>query len=225
MMPHNPPTYAGWLESFSLHKAKDVLALLVRRDVLHRERMQRLSARLRERTGAVMRLLDLSRFWQEIEVLWQLYNAIWEKNWGFAPMSREEFRRQAKDLKGILRTELAIIAEIDGKPTGFVIGLPDITATLRRCQGSLLPLGWWHLLKARTKAKGMRVLTLGVLPQYRKSGLDALLLQEIVDRAYVLGIETCECSWILEDNELMLRPLLALGAKEWRRYRVYERPL
>lgn len=225
MMPHNPPSYAGWIESFGMHKSKDVIALLVRREVLHRERMRRLSDRLRERTGATMRLIDLGRFWEEVELLWQLYNAIWEKNWGFAPMSRDEFRRQAKDLKGIARKELIIFAEAKGKPVGFVIALPDITYALQRCQGSLFPFGWLHLLRARTRAKGMRVLTLGVVPEYRKSGLDALLLQEIVDRAYVLGIETCDCSWILEDNELMLRPLIALGGSEYRRYRIYERAL
>jgi len=221
-MPYNPPAYAAWLESYGLKKCKDVLALLLRREDLDVARLRRLSARLMERTGATLRPIRTGSFWDEVETLWRLYNAIWEKNWGFAPMSRAEFLRQAKDLKGVLRKELVIIAEVKGQAAGFVIALPDITSALLRCRGSLLPLGWWHVLRARTRTRGMRVLTLGILPEYRMSGLDALVLQGIIDSAWDLGLQTCECSWILEDNELMLRPLIAIGSKEHRRYRVYE---
>ena len=225
LMPHNPATYPGLLEACGLRKAKDLLALLMRATEVDIGRLERLSARLQSRTKARVRRLDVRRMQAEIEILWSLYNRIWEQNWGFAPMSREEFLYQAKDMKPLVRPELTGIAELDGEPIGFAIGLPDIGAAIRRCDGRLLPFGWWHLLRAPARVRTMRMLTLGVLREHRQAGIDALLLHSIIRDGLELGIHQCECSWVLEDNHAMIRVTEAIGGRVYRRYRVYERSL
>ncbi|MEO6593376.1 MAG: N-acetyltransferase, partial [Planctomycetota bacterium] len=139
MMPHNPPHYAQWLEHFGLRKAKDLLALHVTGDSLDLRRVDRIAEHLRKKTEASMRPLDMKRFDAECDVLWDLYHRIWERNWGFVPMSQEEFLAQARDLKRVAHPALMHIAEIGGDPVGFVVALPDVNVGARACNGRLLP--------------------------------------------------------------------------------------
>ena len=69
------------------------------------------------------------------------------------------------------------------------------------------------------------VLTLGALAEYRKTGLDMLLMNKVTSDGIDAGFGADEASWILEDNTDMLGPLQSLGCEPYRRYRVYERPL
>jgi len=225
MMPHNPPHYAGWLESWGLTKAKDLLALDIDSADYDTGRYEKLFDRVLQRSGATVRDLDLRRFAAEIRIVWDLYHRIWEKNWGFAPMSRAEFERHAADMKQIARPGYLKIAERAGEPVGFVVGLPDPNPAIRACGGRLLPFGWWRFLRALKKVDRTRVITLGVVPEYRQTGIDMALML-----AYIRDVEpecpTCESSWILEDNLMMIRPLMKqLRGRVYRRYRIYERPL
>jgi len=81
------------------------------------------------------------------------------------------------------------------------------------------------MLYWKRKIHHCRVLTLGIRPGYRASGIDALLIHEMFVRARRQGYPGGEFSWILEDNLAMRRPLEALGAKVYKTYRVYDRPI
>lgn len=225
LMPHNPKTYAGWLESWGLTKAKDLLALMVRWDDAITARIDRVLDRLKQRTGVTTRLLERRRFAEELQLIWQLYNRIWERNWGFVPMSEGEFRRQAKDLKPVLQDQDIRIAEKAGAPIGFAIFLRDVNVAIKACDGRLWPFGWWKFLRALRTVNATRVFTLGILPEFRKSGADAILLQELIRGGGGIGYRSCEASWILEDNVPMLKAIEGVGGREYRRYRVFEKPL
>lgn len=225
MMPHNPKAYAGWIEGAGLHKAKDLLALRATSAELDLDRVERVAARMRERTKAVLRRLDLRRLQSELVVLWDLYHRIWERNWGFVPMSRPEFLAQAKDLASLARPELMHIAEIDGQPVGFVAAVPDVNRAVAACDGRLLPLGWWKLMRTMRRIDSIRVITLGVVPERRKSGLEMLLMHAVISQGIGAGFTSCEASWILEDNQDMLGPLQTLGHSPYRRYRIYSKAI
>ncbi len=227
MMPYNPPRYAEWIEGKGFAKAKDLVALLLTADRLQMERMHRLDSRIRERTPLRTRQLDLKRFSDEIDLLWRLYNRIWERNWGFVPMSQAEFVAEAKDLKSIVDPHLTVIIEreSDGAPIAFAIGVPDVNRAVAACKGHLLPFGWIRFLTTLRRTKCFRTITLGILPEVRGTGIDAVLLRQLIVQGLAAGYPECEASWILEDNHAMLRALLAAGGHEYRRYRIYERPL
>jgi GNAT superfamily N-acetyltransferase len=225
MMPYNPKSYAGWLEGCGLAKAKDLLALKTDKQALDLERLPRLVARMARHSNATVRRVDLHAFDGEMAVLWDLYHRIWERNWGFVPMSRAEFDAQARDLKRIAHPSLMHIAEIDGVPAGFVLALPDVNVAIQACGGRLLPFGWWRFLRALRRVRKIRVITLGVLPELRKRGIEALLLHAVISQGIAAGFDACEASWILEDNRDMLAPLEALGHVAYRRYRIYSKAL
>lgn len=224
MMPHNPTSYRTWFEAWGLEKAKDLLALWVDGRDIDLPRLDRIATHIRRKLGATMRSVDLKNWDREVQMMWNLYNRIWERNWGFVPMSKGEFLRQAKDLKSLAHPALMHVAEVAGEPVGFVVGLPDANLAIRKARGRLLPFGWFHLLRAH-RTHRIRVITLGSLPEHRGNGLPTLLLHEVIFRGIANGFTACEASWILEDNRDMLGPLEKLGHKCYRRYRIFEKKL
>ena len=119
-----------------------------------------------------MRKRDLEA---EIARFMDVYNEAWGTNWGFVPITEEEVRFQAKNLKPILDPNWAMIAERDGEVVGAALTLPDINQVLAKMNGRLLPLGWWRFLTGRGKIDRVRVLALGVKPRYQHLGVAAAL--------------------------------------------------
>ncbi|HKY98708.1 MAG TPA: hypothetical protein VJL35_12690, partial [Gemmatimonadaceae bacterium] len=108
---------------------------------------------------------------------------------------------------------------------GFGLGLPDLNIALRKMNGSLFPFGWAKALWYSRKIRIARVLTLGVLPKYRRAGVAELIELEMIRNAMKRGITGAEFSWILEDNYLMRTNLERMGAVVYRTYRMYDIPL
>jgi hypothetical protein len=87
----------------------------------------------------------------------------------------------------------------------------------------MLKLVWnW---KARKTVSWCRVLILGVLPEYRTRGVDALFYYETAKAAVKKGIQHTEMSWILENNDAISRPIRVMGGEVYKTYRFYEKKL
>ncbi len=222
-MPYNPPVYAEWIEAAGFAKAKDLLAVMMQAEELNLDRLRRVVQRTRDRHQLTVRRFDRREFARETEIVWRLYNRLWERNWGFVPMSRAEFDAEAKELRQVLVPDITTFLEKDGEPIAFAVGVPDVNRAIKACNGRLLPFGWWTFMRTMKRVRSFRTMTLGVAPEYRGTGVDALLLVEFIDHGIATGWYTCEASWILEDNTPMLRPLFTAGGREFRRYRIYTR--
>ncbi|MBA4159552.1 MAG: N-acetyltransferase [Gemmatimonadetes bacterium] len=225
MMAHNPPYYDRLLMDAGLRKAKDLLAYYLD-DVNPHERLRRGVERIAKREGVAVRPLNMRRFKEDVDIIKSIYNAAWTRNWGFVPMTDEEFDYVAKDFKPIVDPNLCLIAEVKGEPVGFSLALPDINQVLKKIPGGrLFPFGIFHFLREKRRMRGIRVITLGFRPGYQHQGLGALLYlrgwQTGAERGYRRG----EASWILEDNLDMRRPLENMGADPYKRFRIYEQPL
>lgn len=225
LMPWNPPGHASLLESCGLVKVKDVLAMEVDQDHLTAERYSRIARRILEKGGFTIRTFDFRRFNRELEIARRIYNAAWAENWGFVPMEEDEFRYQAHALKDIANPDLCVFVEAAGEPAGFAIAIPDLAIAVREVKGKLLPFGWLHLLRRARTIDRLRILLLGVLPEYRRQGLDGVLYNEMTRRGTIAGMRSGEFGWLLEDNVEILRGCQASGARVSRRYRIYERSL
>ncbi len=226
LMPYNPPWYRDLLEAVGFRKAKDLLAYrMVDRGDFLPERLVRASEAIRRRTGVGVRELRMSTFEEELAVVRRIYNRSWERNWGFVPMTDEELSFMARELRPVVDPELTLFAETaEGEPVGFVLGLPDFNEVLRHLNGRLFPFGWAKALRHRRRIRRMRVVTLGVLPEHRGRGIDALLYTALIRNGLEKGIGEAEQSWVLEDNDLMRRPLERLDGRVYRRYRLFDRP-
>jgi hypothetical protein len=226
-MAYNPPWYAGLLESWGLVKARDLLAFWIDVPAEPQPRLDRISRRVLERGQFTLRSvrMDPRGFAQDVEHVLRIYNAAWERNWGFVPMTPQELRHQAKVFRKILAPQLLLFAERQGEPVAFSLTLPDANAALARIRGRLWPWSVVTLLHGLRRVRTLRTITLGILPEWRKSGLDAALILESAARARALGMTGAECSWMLEDNVSIIGATTKAGGELYRRYRVYEKPL
>jgi len=161
----------------------------------------------------------------EVERFLEVYNAAWERNWGFVPLTEAEVRHYAKDLKPLLDEHWAFMAERDGETIGAALSLPDYNQVLAHLDGRLLPLGWLKALWWRRKIDRVRVFALGVKPEYQHTGVAAKFYQCHFDAAEVRPQRWGEMGWILETNTAMNRGMEAMGGKVVRRYRLYEKVL
>jgi GNAT superfamily N-acetyltransferase len=223
MMTYNPRYYPKLMEKAGLRKIKDLHSWVNTPDGTDVEKIGRVADRALKRHGVTVRPVNLKDFQGEVARIWDIYNAAWEKNWGFIPMTREEFFLQGKEMKQILKPEMVLIGEAGGRMIGFALALPDVNVALKPANGKLLPTGLLKILYYQRKIRAVRVLALGVVEEFRRSGVAAGFYAELVRNARKLGYnQECEMSWILEDNVLMTRSLELMGAKRTKTYRLYQ---
>ena len=167
----------------------------------------------------------MKRFDAEVELIKALYNSAWEKNWGFVPLTEAEIDHLAKQLKPIVVPELVIFAELEGNIVGFGVGLPDFNlALLHNRSGRMFP-GILKVLWYSRKIHRARILLLGVTPEFRGRGVDALLYQKVWENSVKHGMPRGEAGWILEDNALMNKSATQLGFRISKTYRIYDTAL
>lgn len=225
MMPYNPPEYPRYVEAAGYTKIKDLYAWYVDEERGLGERLLRLVDRIERRLKPVIRPADLKQFDRELAILKRVYNEAWEQNWGFVKYTDAEFDRLAAELKLIIDPDIALIAEVDGEVAGLAVGLPDINQVLKRIRGRLLPWGIFVLLNRKRYINQIRLPILGLLPKFRRTGLELVLIREVYRRGTAKGYRRCECSWILEDNEAMNSGIEATGGYLAKVYRLYQKPL
>jgi ribosomal protein S18 acetylase RimI-like enzyme len=226
MMTYNPAYYLDLFAEAGYAKEKDLVAILAPVGDVSFKRLARLSEAVRRREkGLVVRTIRMDRFNEDLAIVKSIYNAAWEKNWGFVPMTSDEIDAMAKKLKPILHPPYILFVEIDGKAVGFSLALPDFNQVLVKMGGSLFPLGWLKFFTEKRKIDRVRVLALGVLPEYRRRGIDALLYYESAREGIRIGHKWAEFSWMLEDNLEILKPLEVFGGRIYRRYRLVAKRL
>ena len=137
----------------------------------------------------------------------------------------------ASDFKLILEPELTRIVTIDGEPAAVAVALPNLNELARDLNGKLFPFGLLKLLY-RLKVQGpksARLLILGIRKKWRHvrkyAGLSAFLYAELNESGKKLGIEWGELGWTLEDNGPVNAGIRMMGAKPYKRYRVFDKAL
>jgi GNAT superfamily N-acetyltransferase len=224
MMTYNPPWYAELIEGYGFSKSKDLLAYFFP-EAKPTERLLAVAGKLRERYRVSLRTLDKKKFWDEVALVRKVYNEAWQDNWGHIPMTEAELAYMARQLKPVVDPRLVVFAEVDGEIAGFGLALPDFNVALKKMNGRLLPFGWAKALWYSRKITTARVLILGVLDKYRRSGVGELIELEMMLNAQKMGILNAEFSWVLEDNPAMRTPLERMGATVYRTYRMYDKAL
>lgn len=221
----NPPYYPDLYDQCGFDKAMDLIAWIGSPSIAS-ERMIRLGELIIKRTKLTFRPLDMKHFDHEIKILRNIYNQAWSENWGFVPWTEAEFEHLAKSLKQIIDIDMVFIAELNSQPVGFLLALPDINIALKHIAGHLFPFGLPKLLWFSRKIDRVRIAILGVLKEFRNRGIDTAMYYEIYRRLSAhKRYDSCEASWVLEDNDPMVKMLSMTGAHPYKTYRLYERAL
>ncbi|MFO7444908.1 MAG: hypothetical protein R6W90_01015 [Ignavibacteriaceae bacterium] len=223
LMTYNPPYYLKLCDNYGFKKGKDLYAYkLENKKVTSSDKLRRVAEIAQKRSGIKVSQLNMKDFNNELERFKYVYNKAWQPNWGFVPLTNDEIDAMAKDLKPLVEPSLVLFGEIEGKLVGAALVMPDYNMIFKEMNGRLFP---FNFIKLYTKKKNIiwcRIITLGIIPEYQKRGLDAVLYWEIANRAHDKGYDLGEASWVLEDNDMMIRGAEVMNGEIYKKYRVYE---
>ena len=232
MMGHDKAEYQAWIEGDGYTLVKKLATYevdirqsfppLIQRIVQSGERNPRIR----------VRQVEVKQFDREARRIIDILNDAWSNNWGFVPFTDTEIAYAGKKMKPLVREDLIMIAEYDGRPVAFMLTLPDINEVILKIRGKLLPFGWAKLLWWLRKPRGrtIRVPLMGVLREYQSSRLAsqlAFMMIEKIRRNAVqhYGFSRGEIGWILEDNQGMVAIANAIDSNLNREYSLYEKML
>jgi hypothetical protein len=229
LMTYNPEYYISLVEDYGNAKVKDLYAYIVRSSIIKDEKkmgkLERVSQIVLKRENLTVRKINLQDFENEVTIIEEIYNQAWVKNWGFVPMTDDEFRYLAKNLKAVVDRDFIYIAEYNGKPVAFSLALPDYNQVFIKMNGKLFPFGVFKLLSGRKKINMLRLITLGIIPEFQKKGTEAVFILNTIKEGVAKGYNGAEISWILEDNAPMVATAENLGAEKYKTYRIYDKQI
>ena len=160
--------------------------------------------------------------------VFDLLNATYVDLYGFSQLSDRQIDKLVNDYIKIADLNL-VTAIMDGdKMVGFGITFPSFSRALQKTRdGRLFPFGWWHLLKILKwhKTPIVDLLLIGVLPEYRAKGANALIFNDLIPYFQRYGFEYAETGPMMETNEGVLSQWQYLEATIHRRHRCYRKLL
>jgi len=234
MMPYNPPYYGALVEGAGFEKVMDVHCIYQDRETIEStnslERLERLVKRASERSGIIVRNINARDKKTEFERFREIYNAAWEKNWGFIPMNDEELEALVNDLGMLVEADLAFFAEIAGEPVGFALTIPNFNEALQHAYPrpglpEVLTMAQvaWHW-KIRRSIRGVRMPLMGVKAEHRNKGVELAMLLEVMKALLPSRYDYLDSGWILETNPL-IKISVSLGGQIYKTHRFYQKPL
>jgi GNAT superfamily N-acetyltransferase len=222
LMPYNYPYYDQLITNTGYTKHVDLLAYYLTKDASELDRAKKAEELvLRRYPSLSVRKVNLRDWKNELITIREIFNSAWSKNWGFTPISKEEFEFLVSDLRYILDPDLTLVVEDNNKPVAFSIGLPDVNMILGNMNGKLLPTGWYKLLTGIKKCDVLRLALMGILPDYQGKGIDALMNLHSIRNGLAKGYWAAEFSWLLETNAPVINLAERFGSVLTKRYRMY----
>ena len=152
--------------------------------------------------------------------------------YGYSTMSQKQIDQYIKMYFKVLDLDLVTLIEdhsLEDHPVvGCGITIPSLSRALQHCRnGRLWPLGWWYVLRALKfhKTKIVDCLLIGVLPEYRQKGANALLFYDLIPRYQKLGFEWGETHVEMETNGKVQSQWTYLDHEQHKRRRCYKKQL
>ena len=231
MMGHALPYYEKLYKAAGYKKAMDMFAYLLDITKEFDEKMLRFVAMGERNKSIEIRDIDMKRYSQELDHFFEIYNDAWANNWGFIPLTDEEWRHTKKEMKPLIAAHRSRICSYKGEPVAFMVALPDINDFTKDFKGKLFPFNIFKLLwriktkypeRGRVPLMGLRRNMQGTLP----GACMVFMLIETIRREFCKrGGKIGELSWILEDNDAMNKILVDIGCVKYKTYRMFEKTL
>ena len=158
--------------------------------------------------------------------VFELLNATYKDLYGFSQLSDAQIDKLVNDYIKIADLNL-VTAVMDGdRMVGFGVTFPSFSRALQKTRdGRFLPFGWWQLLKILKwhKTNVVDLLLIGVLPEYRSKGANALIFDDLIRQFRRYGFEWAETGPQMETNEGVLSQWQYLESTQHRRHRCYRK--
>ena len=228
---YNHPYYPEHMEQMEgFEKANDWVEMKVKVPEVVPEKFSKITEMVRKRYG-----LRVHKFTRKELIdqgygrqLFDLLNTTYKDLYGFSQLSDRQIDKLVNDYIKIADLNL-VTAIMDGdKMVGFGITFPSFSHAMQKTHdGRFLPFGWWHMLKVLKwhKTPIVDLLLIGVLPEYRSKGANALIFDDLIRWFQRYNFEWAETGPQMESNEGVLSQWQYLDATQHRRHRCYRKML
>lgn len=226
---YNYPYYPKHIERIEgFRKDNDYLEMKVKVPEIVPDKFAKLTEMVKKRYGLrvhkfTRRELIEQNYGRQV---FQLLNATYKDLYGFSQLSETQVDKLVNNYIKIADLNL-VTAIMDGdKMVGFGITFPSFSKALQKTRdGRFLPFGWWHLLKILKwhKTPIVDLLLIGVLPEYRSKGANALIFDDLIRQFQAYGFEWAETGPQMETNEGVLSHWQYLESINHRRHRCYRK--
>ena len=223
---YNYPYYVKHMDAYGLTKEADWIEIQVYPPAKCPERLERIAEIVKQRSHVhvdkVHNTRELVRKYgiQYMDVIDEAY----QKLYNFQPMTDKQKNYYKNMYFPLLNFDfVTIIVNEKDEVVGVGVGMPDISAALRKCGGKLFPFGWYHILKA-LKAKQMddfNMLLIAVRPDYQDKGINSLFFQDWIPYINKYKIKRMETTSILETNTKNIANFTQFDHKQHKRRRAY----
>ncbi|MBN1381688.1 MAG: hypothetical protein JXA41_08440 [Deltaproteobacteria bacterium] len=222
---HFAPYYKDLAEAYGFRKCIDWYCYLVRNIDEFVPYFNQIREDLTKGQDIEYKTLKRSEMKKRIKEVQKIFNVAWEGNWGHLPLSDKQLKMFYDEMKFVAIPELTIFAEDHGKTVGFIVSIADANIALKILNGRLYP---WRFLKAyreMKKAKRIRTIIMGILPEYRGRHIDDIFYLKTFDSGVALGFSETDGSLVVETNKKMIGALKPLKGERYKTYRIYEKDI
>lgn len=163
--------------------------------------------------------------------IFDLINMTFKDLYGYSELTDRQIEQYINMYFSFVDLNLITLVEdhsCGNKLVGIGITIPSLSHALQKCRrGRLLPFGWWHVLRAVKfhKTDIVDLLLLGVLPEYRAKGVNAMMFADLIPRYYEYGFKWGESQVEMETNEGVQSQWDYLETEHHKRRRCYKKEL
>lgn len=228
---YNRPYYIDLYEKCGFTKYEDHLAYIFRKeDILANKelvlRVEKIIKRIKDRYSITVDRIDLKKANREIRAVTRIFEEGVPDEWDYTtPMTEHSVRDELNNLKSFYTKRFCFVARANGRPIGFVIGLPDYNQVLIKMKGKLFPIGVFKYLFGKRKINGARIFIQFVVKDYQNKGVNNAMFYEVYRDFMELGYDFMEGSTIGERNIRPINAVQNMGGKLYRVYREYQKEI
>jgi hypothetical protein len=221
---YNPAYYKRFFENYGFRLYFEQLTYRIDRQSFDAKRFTKVAEWISRKPGFKFehfKMAEVDRFAQDFATV---YNSAWEKFVNFKPITKEQIMRTMKAMRNILIEDFIWFGYVNGEPAGIMVMIPDVNQLLAKMNGKLTltnKLKFFYLKRFRkmTRAKG---LVFGVVPKYRKYGVETVMIYKFYKAvSQTWQYNTVELSWVGKFNERMAALMDNINAHVAKKHHTY----
>lgn len=223
---YNHPYYNEHLERLGYAKDVDWIEYklyIPDKDSKNAELIHRIAERMKKRMDLhVAPLKKRKDYANYIRKVFELVNKAYAPLYGVVALNERQINRYAKKFIPVINPEFAcFVMDKDENMVAFGVSAPSMAKALKKCNGKLFPFGFINVLRALKQYETLDLYLIAVDPQYQKLGLNAIVIDYMIENGHKVGVKCAETGPQLEKNIKILDQWKLFEKDQHKRRRCY----